>query len=214
MFKTMRIARYSSAPCGVRERGGGWAFPLLFAAVAGAALSVGCGSEKEGSAAAEASPESTVVTTASTSASAAPVTTASAASVTSASAAGTAVAMASASASVAPSSSAGPAPSGSAAAGPKEFDCGAKGQKPCPMQGWMKSVMGSASSSGDGEKLAAALSYVASHSPPGMGSWSSISSAAAAKAKAGDIEGAKTSCKQCHDLYKASYKKTMRDRPF
>jgi hypothetical protein len=82
------------------------------------------------------------------------------------------------------------------------------------MQGWMKSVMGSASSSGDGAKLAAALSYVAGRTPPGMGSWAAISQAGAAKAKAGDIEGAKASCKQCHDLYKASYKNTMRDRPF
>lgn len=100
------------------------------------------------------------------------------------------------------------------ATGPKTFDCGAKGQKPCPMQGWMKGVMGSAASSGDGDKLASALSYVAARPPPGMGTWSSIAKAGAAKAKAGDIDGAKQSCKQCHDLYKATYKSSMRDRPF
>ena len=82
------------------------------------------------------------------------------------------------------------------------------------MQGWMKSVMAAASSSGDGEKLASALSYVAAHAPPGMGGWSAIASAGAAKAKAGDIDGAKTSCKQCHDAFKAKYKSTMRDLPF
>jgi hypothetical protein len=107
-----------------------------------------------------------------------------------------------------------PAPSGSAASGPKQFDCGAKGQKACPMQGWMKSAMASAASSGDGEKLAQALSYAAGKSPPGYGSWASIASAGAAKAKAGDIDGAKASCKQCHDLYKEKYKTTMRDRPW
>jgi hypothetical protein len=112
------------------------------------------------------------------------------------------------------SAAATPAPSGSAAAGPKTFDCGAKGQKACPMQGWMKSAMAAAASSGDGEKLSKALAYVAGKSPPGMGSWASISSAGAAKAKAGDIDGAKTSCKQCHDLYKEKYKNTMRDRPW
>jgi hypothetical protein len=106
-----------------------------------------------------------------------------------------------------------PATSASAT-GPKTFDCGAKGQKACPMQGWMKSVMGSAASSGDGAKLASALSYVAGKAPPGMGNWSSISSAGAAKAKAGDIDGAKASCKQCHDLYKDKYKTSMRDRPW
>ncbi|KYG04284.1 hypothetical protein BE18_32775, partial [Sorangium cellulosum] len=96
----------------------------------------------------------------------------------------------------------------------KKFECGSKGQKLCPMQAWMKSTMASATSSGDGEKIAAALQYVAGKPPPGMGSWGAISKAGAAKAKAGDIDGAKASCKQCHDLYKEQYKKTMRDRPW
>jgi hypothetical protein len=109
---------------------------------------------------------------------------------------------------------AGPAPTGSAAAGPKTFDCGAKGQKPCPMQGWMKSVMASATSSGDATKIANALAYTAGKPPPGMGSWVAISNEGVAKAKAGDIDGAKASCKKCHDLYKEKYKTTMRDRPW
>ncbi|XYI01200.1 hypothetical protein ACMHYB_16190 [Sorangium sp. So ce1128] len=109
---------------------------------------------------------------------------------------------------------AGPAATGAAQAGEKKFECGAKGQKLCPMQAWMKSTMASATSSGDGAKIAAALQYVAGKPPPGMGSWASISKAGAAKAKAGDIDGAKASCKQCHDLYKERYKKTMRDRPW
>ncbi|WP_437319897.1 hypothetical protein [Sorangium sp. So ce385] len=109
---------------------------------------------------------------------------------------------------------AAPAATGAAQAGEKKFECGAKGQKLCPMQAWMKSTMASATSSGDGEKIAAALQYVAGKPPPGMGSWGAISKAGAAKAKAGDIDGAKASCKQCHDLYKEQYKKTMRDRPW
>ncbi|WP_437638878.1 hypothetical protein [Sorangium sp. So ce854] len=104
------------------------------------------------------------------------------------------------------------AATGAAQAGEKKFECGSKGQKLCPMQAWMKSTMASATSSGDGEKIAAALQYVAGKPPPGMGSWGAISRAGAAKAKAGDIDGAKASCKQCHDLYKEQYKKTMRDR--
>ncbi|WP_437838822.1 hypothetical protein [Sorangium sp. So ce1153] len=107
---------------------------------------------------------------------------------------------------------AAPAATGAAQAGEKKFECGAKGQKMCPMQAWMKSTMASATSSGDGAKIAAALQYVAGKPPPGMGSWGAISKAGAAKAKAGDIDGAKASCKQCHDLYKEQYKKTMRDR--
>jgi hypothetical protein len=106
------------------------------------------------------------------------------------------------------------APSGSAAAGAKTYDCGAKGQKPCPMQGWMKSVMGSASSSGDKDKLASAFAYVAGKPPPGMGNWTSIARDGEAKAKAGDIDGAKKTCETCHKAYKAKYKADMRDRPW
>ena len=96
----------------------------------------------------------------------------------------------------------------------KDFECGAKGQKPCPMQGWMKGVMQPASSSGDGAKLASALEQAGAKAPSGMPEWKRISSEGAAAAKKGDIEGAKKSCEQCHALYKDRYKKTMRDRPW
>jgi hypothetical protein len=96
----------------------------------------------------------------------------------------------------------------------KKFDCGAKGQKPCPMQKWMKTVMAGASSSGDGARLAEALTYVEKHPPPGFTSWASIAADGAKKARADDIDGAKASCKQCHDQFKSKYKATLRDRPF
>ncbi|WP_433933855.1 hypothetical protein [Sorangium cellulosum] len=96
----------------------------------------------------------------------------------------------------------------------KDFGCGAKGQKACPMQGWMKTVMQSATTSGDGAKIASALDYVASKPPPGMPKWVAISKEGAEKAKKGDIDGAKASCKTCHDLYKAEYKAKLRDAAF
>jgi hypothetical protein len=96
----------------------------------------------------------------------------------------------------------------------KDFGCGAKGQKACPLQGWMKSVMQSAVTSGEGAKLASALELVAAKAPPGMPQWGAISKEGAAKAKSGDIDGAKASCKSCHDLYKADYKAKLRDRAF
>lgn len=119
------------------------------------------------------------------------------------------------SASAAAEPTSAPATSSSAsAAGPKTFDCGAKGQKACPMQGWMKGVMGPHTSAGDTEKMAKDLAYIAAKPPPGMGSWVAISNEGAAKAKAGDLDGAKASCKKCHDLYKDKYKTTMRDKPW
>ena len=190
------------------KRAGAVLGAALMAAAALAACDGGGGGGTTG--APTATPETTAATTATV---AATTTTASAA--PSADPAPTATVATTATATAAPTgTTVTPAASGSAAAGPKKFDCGEKGQKNCPMQGWMKSVMGSAASSGDGEKLAKALSYVAGKAPPGMGQWSAISSAGAAKAKAGDIDGAKASCKQCHDLYKNKYVTTMRDMPW
>ena len=93
----------------------------------------------------------------------------------------------------------------------KDFECGGKGKKPCPMQGWMKSVMQSASTSGDGAKLASALEQAGAKAPSGMPEWKRISAEGAAAAKKGDIEGAKKSCKSCHDLYKKEWQEKRRD---
>ncbi|MEP7123966.1 MAG: hypothetical protein ABJE95_23770 [Byssovorax sp.] len=112
------------------------------------------------------------------------------------------------------SASADPDEADAPIAGAKTFDCGAKGQKPCPMQKWMKTVMAGASSSGDGARLAEALTYVANHAPPGFTTWSALATDGAKKAKADDIDGAKVSCKKCHEEYKKKYKSTLRDRPF
>lgn len=109
---------------------------------------------------------------------------------------------------------AAPAATDAVQPGEKTFECGGKGQKLCPMQAWMKGTMVAASASGDSEKLSQALLFVAGKPPPGMGTWSAIAKTGATKAKAGDVDGAKASCKQCHDAYKDRYKKTLRDQPW
>ena len=72
----------------------------------------------------------------------------------------------------------------------------------------------SAVQSGDKDKLARALDTVASKPVAGYSQWSGIAAAGAAKARAGDIEGAKESCKKCHALYQEKYKQTMRNAPW
>jgi len=105
-------------------------------------------------------------------------------------------------------------PSDAAPSAPsKEFACGAK-DNPCPMQKWMKANMAPAAASGDAAALGTALGYVASHAPPGFEKWAGIANDGKAAAAKGDVDGAKKSCKTCHDLYKAKYKEDMRDRPF
>jgi hypothetical protein len=78
----------------------------------------------------------------------------------------------------------------------------------------MKAAMAPAAASGDAADLAAKFDYVAARAPAGFDNWASIAKAGAAKAKAGDVDGAKVSCKTCHDQYKAKYKAEVRDRRF
>ena len=99
------------------------------------------------------------------------------------------------------------------AVAPKTFACGNKGDPACPVQAWMKANMASAVASDDGPALAKQFDYVAAHAPPGFANWRSIAQGGAAKARAGDLPGAKTACKACHDQYKAKYKAELRDRP-
>lgn len=83
------------------------------------------------------------------------------------------------------------------------------------MQGWMRGVMGRAMQGGDKDKIAQALSTIAAKVPPGdYGQWAGIASGGAAKAAAGNIDGAKESCKQCHALYQKKYKDNQRDQPW
>lgn len=114
----------------------------------------------------------------------------------------------------APKGSTAPAGNLDAKALAEKWGCGGKGQKACPMQGWMKGAMPSAVQSGDKDKLARALDTVASKPVAGYSQWSAIAAAGAAKARAGDIEGAKESCKKCHALYQEKYKQTMRNAPW
>jgi hypothetical protein len=105
-------------------------------------------------------------------------------------------------------------PSDAAPSAPtKDFACGTK-ENPCPMQKWMKANMAPAAANGDADALAKALDYVAKHAPPGLDKWTSIANEGKEAAGKKDIDGAKKSCKTCHDMYKNKYKEEMRDRAF
>jgi nucleoid-associated protein YgaU len=113
-----------------------------------------------------------------------------------------------------PKGTAAPTASAKVGTDKSKWSCGNKGQKACPMQGWMKGVMARAMASGDNTKIAKALNNIAGRPVPGYGSWVGIAAAGASKAAAGDIDGAKASCKKCHALYQKKYVSTMRDAPW
>ena len=92
----------------------------------------------------------------------------------------------------------------------KDFSCGTK-ENPCPLQGWMKD---NASKPASPAEFEAFFKKVAGFAPgAGFEKWATIANEGAAKAKGGDIDGAKAACKTCHTEYKAKYKSDIRDKP-
>jgi hypothetical protein len=85
-----------------------------------------------------------------------------------------------------------------------------------PLGKWMKPNVGAPLAGQDFDTLQKSLTLVANKPPPGTAypKWASISTAGATAAGKQDLAGVKASCKQCHDLYKESYKKDFASRPF
>ena len=81
------------------------------------------------------------------------------------------------------------------------------------MQKWMKDNTSAASQAGDLPALATALDKIVGMAPPGYTNWASISKDGAAAARAGNLDGAKASCTECHKQYKNKYKTELRTRP-
>jgi cytochrome c553 len=67
---------------------------------------------------------------------------------------------------------------------------------------------------GNLEPIAETLDAIATFAPTSHGypNWASIARDGAASARAGNMEGARASCRGCHDQYKNLYKAEMRAR--
>lgn len=86
-----------------------------------------------------------------------------------------------------------------------------------PLAEWMESNLQAAVEAGDLARLATGLEKAATFAPDptwnqGETSWEKIAKEGAAKAKAGDLAGARASCKSCHTAWRKKYKAQFRDR--
>lgn len=86
-----------------------------------------------------------------------------------------------------------------------------------PLAEWMESNLQAAVEANDLPRLAAGLEKAAAFAPDptwnqGETSWQKIAKDGAAKAKAGDLAGARASCKSCHTAWRKKYKAQFRDR--
>ena len=74
--------------------------------------------------------------------------------------------------------------------------------------------MARAMSGGDADTIARGLRTIADKPVEGYVEWTAIAEEGVAKAREGDIRGAKKTCKKCHKLYQKEYIATMRDAPW
>ncbi len=66
--------------------------------------------------------------------------------------------------------------------------------------------LGAATSAEDTAAMAPLLAKTKTYGRPELTKWAALADKGEAAAKAGNLAGAKASCKECHDEYKASFK--------
>jgi hypothetical protein len=79
----------------------------------------------------------------------------------------------------------------------------------------MKPNMGAPLAGQDFPTLQKSFEFVAGKAPSGeYGDWTKIATSGSGAAAKQDLAAVKASCKQCHDSYKAKYKKDFPDKAF
>jgi hypothetical protein len=66
--------------------------------------------------------------------------------------------------------------------------------------------MGGLSASGDAKSMAALFAETIGKAKPEFANWGSLADQGKAAAEKGDLDGAKATCKGCHDAYRNDYK--------
>ena len=66
--------------------------------------------------------------------------------------------------------------------------------------------MGGLSASGDAKSMAALFAETKGKGKPEFANWASLADQGKAAADKGDLDGAKATCKGCHDAYRNDYK--------
>jgi hypothetical protein len=91
--------------------------------------------------------------------------------------------------------------------------CGARGEADCPTQRWMKATLQAHLRSKDYRRLASALAELTESAPAGYDGWAEVSQRTADAARAGDEQGVRAGCKDCHEAHRSRFKRELRDKP-
>ena len=105
-----------------------------------------------------------------------------------------------------------PAPSATTSAG-ESPRCGTSPLPDCPLQAFMKANAREALNTSRLDRLEEVLRRTASLGPTEYKDWGDIARAGAEAAADGKLEAVRATCKSCHDLYRAAYRRDHRGDP-
>jgi hypothetical protein len=92
--------------------------------------------------------------------------------------------------------------------------CGAQGQAECPTQRWMKATLQAYLRTRDYKRLEASFNELAGHGPGGFDRWETMAKAGANAAASQDEALVRKSCQDCHDSYRADFRRQYRSVVF
>jgi hypothetical protein len=80
-----------------------------------------------------------------------------------------------------------------------------------PLQRWMQSTVAPALKAHNAALLSASLQRLSQAAPPDYEKWGEIAAAGAAHARGGAFDEVRASCGDCHERYRARYRREHRD---
>jgi hypothetical protein len=92
--------------------------------------------------------------------------------------------------------------------------CGGQGQAECPTQHWMKATLQAYLRTKDYKRLEASFNDLAAHGPTDFDRWQSLAKSGANAAANQDEALVRKSCQDCHDSYRAEFRKKYRSVVF
>jgi hypothetical protein len=92
-------------------------------------------------------------------------------------------------------------------------ECGRSGLPDCPLQGWMKATLQAYQRAADYDRLGQALAKLAKHAPRDYAGWQDIAARGAHAAQNRDGAALRQTCKDCHTLHRARYRRELRALP-
>jgi hypothetical protein len=92
--------------------------------------------------------------------------------------------------------------------------CGSTGQPECPTQHWMKATLQAYLRTHDYKRMEASFNDLAAHGPADFERWQALAKSGASAAATADETSVRKTCQDCHDSYRAEFRRRYRNVVF